>query len=202
MIGAAQQLREDNKWVSLMVDNGAAAHVCPPCFATQFPLQQLEHGTGPQLRTVTSQHIMLCKQVCVTNHSEQQMSYRSTFVRLNSRFYQFQGWWNKVSNLLTLDDNPRLLHKQGQTGVIAPTTHTLQGTADTGHTGDFWQFNTKGEFVRVRRQHRKTFFTPARTPCPVPTKQVEAMGQRGAQQTQRKQRTAIQDHPSTFPRCL
>ena len=47
MIGAAQQLTEDNKWVSLMIDSGAATPVCPPWFATQFPLQHLEHGTGP-----------------------------------------------------------------------------------------------------------------------------------------------------------
>ena len=75
MIGAAQQFTEDNKWVSLMIDSGAATPVCPPWFATQFPLQHLEHETGPQLRTVTNQHIKLhgCRWVCVTNHSGQQM---------------------------------------------------------------------------------------------------------------------------------
>ena len=38
MIGAAQQFTEDNKWVSLMIDSSAATPVCPPWFATQFPL--------------------------------------------------------------------------------------------------------------------------------------------------------------------
>ena len=74
MIGAAQQFTEDNKWVSLMIDSGAATPVCPPWFATQFPLQHLEHGTGPQLRTVTNQHMRLhgYRWVWVTNHSGQQ----------------------------------------------------------------------------------------------------------------------------------
>ena len=35
MIGTAQQLTQDNKWVSLMIDSGAATPVCPPWFATQ-----------------------------------------------------------------------------------------------------------------------------------------------------------------------
>ena len=59
MIGTAQQPTEDNKWVSLMIDSGAATHVCSPWLAPQFPLHQLEHGMGPQLRTVTNQHIKL-----------------------------------------------------------------------------------------------------------------------------------------------
>ena len=57
-------------------------------------------------------------------------------------------------------------------GVTAPTTTlTPQGPADTGYAGDFWQFNTQGELVRVHRQHRKTLFTPSRTQCPVPAEQ-------------------------------
>ena len=58
--------------------------------------------------------------------------------------------------------------------MIAPTkTLTPQGPADTGYAGDYWQFNTQGELVRVHRQHRKTLFTPSRTQCPVPAEQLE-----------------------------
>ena len=57
--------------------------------------------------------------------------------------------------------------------MIAPTTTlTPQGPADTGHAGDYWQFN-KGELVRVHRQYRKTLPTPSRTQCPVPAEQLE-----------------------------
>ena len=89
MIGTAQQFTEDNQWVSLMIDSGAATPVCPPWFAAQFPLQHLEHGTGPQLRTVANQHIKLhgYRWVCVTNHNRQHI------------VIPFYAWWNKVSNL-------------------------------------------------------------------------------------------------------
>ena len=64
--------------------------------------------------------------------------------------------------------------EQGQIGMIAPTTTlTPQGSADTGYAGDYWQFNTKGELVRVHRQFRKTLFTPSRTQRPVPAEQLE-----------------------------
>ena len=53
------------------------------------------------------------------------------------------------------------------------TTLTPQGPADTGSAGDYWQFNTQGELVRVHRQYRKTLFTPSRTQCPVPAEQLE-----------------------------
>ena len=64
--------------------------------------------------------------------------------------------------------------EQQQTNMIAPsTTLTRQGPADTGHAGDYWQFNTQGELVRVHRQYRKTLFTPSRTQCRVPEEQPE-----------------------------
>ena len=74
-IGATQQPPEDNKRVSLIIDSGAATHVCPPWIASQVPLHQLAHGAGPQLRMVTNQHIKLhgYRWVCVTNDSGQQI---------------------------------------------------------------------------------------------------------------------------------
>ena len=64
--------------------------------------------------------------------------------------------------------------QQGQIGMIAPTTTlTPQGPADTGYAGDYWQFNTQGEIVKVHRQYRKTLFMTSRTQCPIPTEQLE-----------------------------
>ena len=112
--GATQQPPEDNKWVSLMIDSGAATHVCPLWFASQFPLQQLAHGTGPKLRTVTNQHTKLHgnRWVCMTNHSGQQIVIpfyvcevkqpTLSVTRLVEQGFQ-----------LTLDDNPRLQHIKG-----------------------------------------------------------------------------------------
>ena len=38
---------------SIMIDSGAATHVCPTWFAPDTPLYTLEQGQGPQLRTAT-----------------------------------------------------------------------------------------------------------------------------------------------------
>ena len=210
MIGTAQQHSEDNKWVSRMIDSGAATNVCPPWFAPHFPLHQLAHGTGPQLRTVTTQHIELYgyRWVCMTNHSGQQIVIPFYVCEVKQPILSVTRLVEQGFQL-TLDDNPKLHHikgfnstlesrnglfflqaeitalpkgtklqihntDQGQIGMIAPTTTlTPQGPADTGYAGDYWQFNTQGELVRVHRQHRKTLFTPSRTQCPAPAEQLE-----------------------------
>ena len=188
-----------------------ATPVCPPWFAAQFPLQHLEHGTRPQLRTVTNQHIKLheCRWVCVTNHSGQQIVIPFYVCEVKQPILSVTRLVEQGFQL-TLDDNPRVqrtkgfnstfgeqrwpvlptqaeittlprgtkpqIHstQQGQIGMIAPaTTLAPQGPADSGYAGDYWQFNTQGELVRVHRQYRKTLFTPSRTQCPVPAEQLE-----------------------------
>ena len=58
--------------------------------------------------------------------------------------------------------------------MIAPTTTlTPQGAQYTGYAGDYWQFNSQGELVRVHRHYRKTMLTPTRTQCPVSTDRLE-----------------------------
>ena len=87
--------------------------MCPPWFAPQFPLHQLEHGTGPQLRTVTNQRIKLfgCRWVFVTNHSEQQVVIPFYVCEVKQPTLSVtrveQGFQ------LTLDDNPRLQRIKG-----------------------------------------------------------------------------------------
>ena len=114
MIGAAQQHSEDNKWVSLMIDSGAATHVCPPWFAPHFPLHQLAHGTGPQLRTVTNQHIELYgyRWVCVTNHSGQQIVIPFYVCEVKQPILSVTRLVEQGFQL-TLDDNPKLHHIKG-----------------------------------------------------------------------------------------
>ena len=114
MIGAAQQLTEDNKRVSLLIDSSAATHVCPPWFAPQSPLHQLEHGTGPQLRTVTNQHIKLFgnRWVCVTNRSGQQFVIPFYVCEVKQPILSVTRLVEQGFQL-TLDDNPRLQHIKG-----------------------------------------------------------------------------------------
>ncbi len=45
--------------IDIMVDSGAATHVCPPWFAQGFPIQQLSASNGPQLCTVTNNEFKL-----------------------------------------------------------------------------------------------------------------------------------------------
>ena len=53
---AVQQQRGDVE-VEIMIDRGAATHVCPPWFAPDTPLYPLQHGQGPRLRTATDEVI-------------------------------------------------------------------------------------------------------------------------------------------------
>ena len=53
---AVQQQRGDNE-VDVMIDSGAATHVCPTWFAPDTPLYPLQQGQGPRLRTATDEDI-------------------------------------------------------------------------------------------------------------------------------------------------
>ena len=41
----------------IMIDSGAATHVCPPWFEQNSPLYTLQQGQGPSLRTATDEKI-------------------------------------------------------------------------------------------------------------------------------------------------
>ena len=59
----------------LMIDSGAATHVCPPWFATSTPTHQLQPWETPNLRTATEDKIEVTgyKRVYMTNESNQQI---------------------------------------------------------------------------------------------------------------------------------
>ena len=166
MIGAAQQFAEDNKWVSLVIDSGAATPVCPPWFATQFPLQCLEHGTPFYVCEVKQPILSVARlveqgfQLTLDDNPRLQRT-----KGLNSTFGEQRCLFFLQADITTLPRGTKLqTHRtqQGQIGMIAPTaTLTPQGPADTGYAGGYWQLNTQGEPVRVHRQYRKTLFTPS-----------------------------------------
>ena len=43
----------------IMIESGAATHVCPPWFADNYPIHKLAREQGPPLRTVTNKEIQL-----------------------------------------------------------------------------------------------------------------------------------------------
>ena len=51
-------VHSDNK-VEIMIDSGAATHVCPTWFAPDSPLYTLQPGQGPNLRTATDESITI-----------------------------------------------------------------------------------------------------------------------------------------------
>ena len=108
MSGTAHQLTENNKWGSLMTESDAATQVCPPWFATKFPPQQLERGSGPQLRTVTNQHMKLFRYrwVCMTNHSGQQIVIHFYVCEVKQQILSITRLVEQGFQL-TLHDNPR-----------------------------------------------------------------------------------------------
>ena len=53
---AVQQQRGDTE-AEIMIDSGAATHVCSTWFAPDTPLYPLQHGQGPKLRTATDEDI-------------------------------------------------------------------------------------------------------------------------------------------------
>ena len=48
-----QSVQQNEAKIDIMIDSGAATHVCPPWFAPNSPMYTLQHGQGPQLRTTT-----------------------------------------------------------------------------------------------------------------------------------------------------
>ena len=147
--------------------------ICPPWLAPQFPLHQLEHGTGPYFRTTPS-FVGNYRWVCVTNHSGQQIcEVKQTFLSVtrlveqgfqltlddnrikgfNSTLENRNGMFFLQAAITAVPKGTRLQTnsaEQGQMCMIAPTaTLTPQGPADTGDAGEY----------SAHWQYRKTLFT-------------------------------------------
>ena len=75
MASTLQSVQQDENKVDIMIDSGAATQVCPPWFAPNTPMYNLEHGQGPQLRTATDENIPVYgyKWALMTNVNKQQL---------------------------------------------------------------------------------------------------------------------------------
>ena len=180
---AQQQEGTSNRCIDLMIDSGAATHVCPPWFATESQIQPLTPENGPQLRTVTNQPIMLhgYKWVCVNNINGQRIVIPFYVCDIKQPILSVTRLIEQGFQIV-LGDNPRIHHdkgfdssitrshgllflqaeiatlprgtelkvdkEQGQVAMIAPTTTlTPQGAQCPGYVGDYWQFNSQGEYI-------------------------------------------------------
>ena len=111
-----------------------------------IPLQRLERGTGPQLRTVTSQHIKLhgYRWVCVRNHSGQQIVIPFYVCEVKQPILSVTRLVEQGFQL-TLGDNPRLQRTKGfnstfreQKWPVLPTSrnhNTVNLSVYTDNTG-------------------------------------------------------------------
>ena len=93
---------QQSEYIDIMVDSGAATHVCPPWFAQEFPIQPLSADNGPQLRTATNNEIKLYGYKWVYMHNAEGQPKVIPFyvyVTYTNQLYQFQGWKNEGSYL-------------------------------------------------------------------------------------------------------
>ena len=71
-----QRLKDiDHSTQGIMIDSGAATHVCPPWFGTSFPLHQMSNASKPNLKTVTDDDIYVYgyRWIHVVNQNGQQL---------------------------------------------------------------------------------------------------------------------------------
>ena len=73
MASTLQSVQQEENKVEIMIDSGAATHVCPPWFAPSTPMYTLQHGHVPQLRTATDEAIPVYGYILMTNINKQQL---------------------------------------------------------------------------------------------------------------------------------
>ena len=85
-----QSVQQDEAKVDIMIDNGAATHVCPPpWFAPNTPMYTLQQGQRPQLRTaadMSTSDSRLFPSLCVKWHSKTATvwSNKSNWININA----------------------------------------------------------------------------------------------------------------------
>ena len=109
-----QQEGTSNRYIDLMIDSGAATHVCPPWFATESQIQPLTPENGPQLRKVTNQPIKLhgYKWVCMNNINGQRVVIRFYVCDIKQPILSVTRLIEQGFQIV-LDDNPRIHHDKG-----------------------------------------------------------------------------------------
>ena len=189
----------DNK-VEIMIDSGAATHVCPTWFAPDSPLYTLQQGQGPNLRTATDEPITIHghKWVLMTNQHnyfyvcDARLPIMSV-TRLTEQGFDIQFTDNPTMShskgfhanlvqraelfylpmqLVNIPGNMRLEVNETNTAYITPVTITPTGMEIVRNRNDTWTFNSQGFLVRTRRTTRKALFVPD-SRCPIPTDRLE-----------------------------
>ena len=154
-------VRQQNDIVDVMIDSGAATHVCPQWFAPRSQLHALPKGDEPQLRTVTNTQIKVhgYKYVIMKNNKRQPIVILHapilSVTRLTEQGFNMQlnetptitrkhGFETQLVQMTQLPQGatPTVKHtEQGQIGMIAPTitlTPTGPATQAGGGNADYW----------------------------------------------------------------
>ena len=180
----------------IMIDSGAATHVCPLWFADNYPVYKIDQAQSPNLRTVTNktiqcygvrwvymqsrgQPIVIPFYVCdihdpilsVTRLAEQGFDIRFNDTPTMRHDKGFNVPYYLPATVMNLGQHQQLQLRQTQKGMIAmiaPTTLTRHGPRQVlGGNSDYWNYNNEGYLVRYHRNKRKALFVPGDN-CPVP----------------------------------
>ena len=150
---------------TIMIDSGAATHVCEPWFGTSFPLHQMKQQDKPILRTVTGTGFMATDDVkqpilSVTGLMHQgfeiNMSESSTMTHpksFESHITQKDGLLYINLKLSPLPLGQQLIIKNEEGGIqramIAPTQLDTSGPRPRSGSSDIWTMNSQGYIVRI-----------------------------------------------------
>ena len=184
-INASQQqpiavTRPTIQTANIMIDTGAATHVCPLWFADSYPIHPNKpiyiHGVRWVYMKSQQQPIVIPFYVCdvhdpilsVTRLAEQGFDIRfndAPTMRHNKGFdaklVQENNLYYLPATIMTLDHNQHLQVQQttgGLVAVIAPTTWTKTGPRQfLGGNSDYWAYNNEGYLVRYHGNKGKHY---------------------------------------------
>ena len=112
--GSVGDVRQQHDIVDLMIDSGAATHVCPQWFAPRFQLHELPKGDEPQLRTVTNTQIKVhgYKYVIMKNNKGQPIVIPFYVCDVHAPILSVTRLTEQGFNI-QLNETPTLTHKHG-----------------------------------------------------------------------------------------
>ena len=107
-------IRQQHDVVDLMIDSGAATHVCPQWFAPRFQLHALPKGDEPQLRTVTNTQIAVhgYKYVIMKNNKGQPIVIPFYVCDVHAPILSVTRLTEQGFNI-QLNETPTITHKHG-----------------------------------------------------------------------------------------
>ena len=111
---SVRDIRQQHDIVDLMIDSGAATHVCPQWFAPKFQLHALPKGDEPQLRTVTNTQIKVhgYKYVIMKNNKGQPIVIPFYVCDVHAPILSVTRLTEQGFNI-QLNETPTITHKHG-----------------------------------------------------------------------------------------